>query len=290
MKSTSISIALLVLGSASLLGCSDPSPDLTSDGWLAAASPELDTSDVMVYKADRPVPESELFQLDPAAFGGEIMDPGVTWSGRFDLLEGAFVGGVFQATRGRYRVLYPGVVHGTIIVGNVSATVQGVTHQLHRGDSFLVTKGTEVVFETTTDMHQASFMGHFGSPDAPADFIVYRQGSAAGEDELSSVGTPADFNATVLEGDPSLDGRIDYAAEGELAGIFRATRSKLFIAGTPVTEHGAVLRYRMTLTGGDGIPHKLNPGDAYIVRSGRGLLLEIDGPSVQESFFAVRAP
>lgn len=85
-------------------------------------------------------------------------------------------------------------------------------------------------------------MGNFASPDMPGHFVVYRQGAVASEDELSSLGTPADLNATVLEGNPSLDGRIDYAAGSELAG------------------------------------------------SGSELLLEIDGPSVQESFFAVHAP
>lgn len=283
------SFCALVLG-ITAIGCTNETAPLAEDDAVSEAAQAINTDKVIVYEGGRPVPQTALSPLDPADFNGEIIDGGVDWSGRIDLLENSLIGGVFQATRGKYRVVYPGVVHATIIVGSLEATTGGHTYHLHRGDSFLVTKGTEVVFDTVGHMHQASFLGNFASPDMPGTFKVYRQGSSVDESELINLGTPADFNMTVLEGNPSLDARIDYAVGLESAGHFRITRSKLFVDPTTVTEHGAVTKYGMTMTMPNGTAYNLHAGDAYLVRAGSTQTWEVNGPSVYQAFFGVFVP
>jgi len=290
MKHAFVAGCMFILGSAALVGCVDSSSNLPFDESIAQSSQALEVGEVIVYEAGHPVDQSELSPLDPAAFGGEILDEGVEWSGRIDMMEGSLIAGVFQATEGKYRVVYPGAVHGTIKVGNVSATVGGVTHNLQAGDAFFVTKGTEVIFETHGQMHQASFMGNFASPDMPGQFIVYEHASAASEEELVPAVLPEGFEFTVYEGDPSLRYRIDYATGNELAGIIDTKRSDYLIHSTVFTEYGSELRYPVTITSNDGVPHTLMPGDAYLFKKGGELNVEIPGPSHQHTLFAVDTP
>jgi len=269
------------------IGCTN---EITSPGEEDAvfeAYQAINTDKVIVYEGGHPIPQSELSPLDPADFNGEILDGQAAWSGRIDLLENSLIGGAFQATRGKYRVVYPGVFHATLIVGEVKATSGGQTYHLHRGDSFLVSKGTEVVFETLGNQHQASFFGNFASPDMPPLFKVYRQGSIVDESEVISLGTPADFNMTVLEGNPSLDARIDYFIGVESAGHFRLTNSKLFVDPVSVTEHGSITRHGMSMTAPDGRSWHLHTGDAYLVRAGATLIWDVQGPAVYQAFFGV---
>jgi uncharacterized cupin superfamily protein len=282
------SFCALVLGLAAL-GCTATEP-LAEDEAVSETEQALNTNNIIVYEAGRRVPHNQLSPLDPDDFNAELLDCGVDWRGRIDLQEGSLIGGVLEATNGKYRQVYPGVFHATIIVGSLKAKTGGKTYNLQRGDSFLVTKGTEVVFETTGQMHQASFFGNFASPDMPGTFKVYKQGSTVPESELVNLGSPADFNMTVLEGNPSLDARIDYAVGLESAGHFRITNSKLFVDPTTVTEHGAVTKYGMTMTTLDGTEYTLHAGDAYLVRAGSTQTWEVNGPAVYQAFFGVFVP
>lgn len=290
MNTTMFRASFLALALGTLaLGCTSEIDPVDEGDDVSEASQAINTDNVIVYEGGRPVPQCELSPLDPADFNGEIIKD-ATWSGRIDLLEGSLIGGVFQSTRGKYRQVYPGVAHATIIVGDLKATVGGQTYHLHRGDSFLVTKGTDVVFETLSSRHQASFFGNFASPDAAPLFKVYRQGSIVPEADLVSLGTPADFNMTVLEGNPTLKARIDYAVGLESAGHFRITDSKLFVDPVSVTEHGAITRHGMSMTEPDGTRWNLHTGDSYLVRAGATLTWDVQGPAVYQAFYGVFVP
>lgn len=279
----------LALG-VTAMGCTNETAPLGEDDVVSEASQMINTDKVIVYERGRRVSQSELSPLALDVFNGELLDCDVEWSGRIDLLEGSLIGGVFQATEGKYRVVYPGVVHATIIVGDVDAETGGQTYHLREGDTFLVTKGTEVVFKTLSNKHQASFFGNYASPDMPGTFKVYKQGSVPDEADLISLGTPADFNMTVLEGDPTLEARIDYAVGLESAGHFRITKSKLFVDPVSVTEHGAVTKHGMIMTAPDGTEYSLHKGDGYLVRAGATLTWDVKGPAVYQAFYGVFVP
>jgi uncharacterized protein len=283
-------LALLTIGMLAL-GCASSSEPLDEiRESVGEVSQAIEVGEVVVYERGSVVPQAGMIPLDPAAFGAVVLEGEAAWSGRLDILEGALIGGVFQATKGKYGIVYPGVVHGTITVGEVIARSEGKTHHLTPGDSFLVTKGTYVEFETKGAMHQASFLGNFGSADGEAAFIVHQNDQIATDEELVSLGEPEDFNAVVIEGSPSLDARIDYAAPGEFGGIFQSTQGKYLVSSVHATEHGVVLRNAMTLKGADGVTRTLRAGDAYLVKRGGALEFGIPGPRMQHSFFAIEGP
>lgn len=283
------SLCSIVLGIAAM-GCTSEIIPLDDEEAIASAAQEINTNKIIVYEGGKPVAQNQLSPLNPADFNIQPLQGNVDYKGQIDVLEGDLIGGVFQATQGEYRQVFPGVFHATVIVGSLRAKTGGKTYHLKRGDSFLVTKGTEVDFKTDGARHQASFLGNFGSPDMPGTFKVYKQGSTVPESELITLGTPADFNMTVLEGDPVFEARIDYAQGFESAGHFRLERSTLFVNGTTVTEHGSVTKYGMTMTRPDGTAYTLHAGDSYIVRAGSTQTWEVNGPMIYQAFFGVFVP
>jgi len=269
------------------MGCTSEVTSDLEDEAIAEADQAINPSKIILYKAGKVIAGSELSALDPADYGAELLDDDVNWRGRIDLQEGTLEGGVLQSTKGTYRHVFPGVFHATLIVGSLKATVGGQTYHLKQGDTFLGTKGTEVIFETESNKYQASFFVNFASPDFPGIFKVYKKGSIPAEEDLITIGTPADFNMVVLEGDPTFRARIDYFQGVESAGHFRVPRTKLFVQSTTVTEHGAVTKGGMTLTKPDGTSYTFNEGDAYLNRSQSTQTWQVNSSTVNQAFFGV---
>ena len=59
--------------------------------------------------------------------------------------------------------------------------------------------------------------------------IVYRAGEKVPQAELQDLGPPEGLGGTVLEGDPKISARIDYAQGNLLGGVFQATRGTVLI-------------------------------------------------------------
>lgn len=263
---------------------SDPEEDAIAEADLA-----INPSKIILYKGGKAIDADELSAFNPADYGMDQLDPCVHLSGRIDLAEDTLEGGVIQATKGSYRHVFPGVFHATLIVGSVKATVGGQTYHLKQGDTFLGSKGTEVLFETKSNKFQASYFVNFASPDLPGIFKYYKKGSVPAEADLITLGTPADFNMVVLEGNPTFRARIDYYQGLESAGHFRVPRTKLFVQSTTVTEHGCVTKGGMTLTKPDGTSYTFDEGDAYLNRAHSTQTWQVDAAAVNQAFFGVFA-
>lgn len=114
--------------------------------------------------------------------------------------------------------------------------------------------------------------------------LVYRAGERVAESDLVDLGPPANLGGTVLEGDPRISARIDYARGGLLAGVFQATRGKARIR-FPFTEHATILHGEVELTDHWGNHARLGAGDSYLITQGSVVLWEVRGPAVQKTFF-----
>ncbi len=114
--------------------------------------------------------------------------------------------------------------------------------------------------------------------------IVYRKGAKVPESELVELGPPASLGGTVLEGDPRISARIDYAEGRLLGGVFQATGGKVRIE-FPFTEHATVLDGEVELTDQWGNNARLAPGDSYLIRQGSVILWEVRGQAMQKTFF-----
>jgi len=119
---------------------------------------------------------------------------------------------------------------------------------------------------------------------APPQMIVYRAGERVPESELIDLGPPEGLGGEVLEGDPRISARIDYAAGDLLAGVFQATRGKVLIH-FPFTEHATILKGEVTLTDEWGNRAHLGAGDSYFITQGSIILWEVRGDRVQKTFF-----
>jgi uncharacterized cupin superfamily protein len=114
--------------------------------------------------------------------------------------------------------------------------------------------------------------------------IVYQAGEKVPESELVDLGPPENLGGTVLEGDPKISARIDFAQGPLLAGVFQATRGKARIH-FPFSEHATILDGEVELTDQWGNNAKLEAGDSYFIRQGSVILWEVRGRAVQKTFF-----
>jgi len=119
---------------------------------------------------------------------------------------------------------------------------------------------------------------------APPPMIVYWAGEKVPESELIDLGPPEGLGGTVLEGDPKISARIDYAQGNLLAGVFQATRGTVLIH-FPFTEHATILSGEVTLTDEWGNTAHLGAGDSYFITQGSVILWEVRGQRVQKTFF-----
>lgn len=280
----------VLLAASLLMGGCDESPgfadrDVSNDD--IAGRSLIDATGIVVYRTGDKVPECNLVPLDPQEFGGELIDADVEWSGRLDLVTETLVGGVFQATRGSYRVVYPGSTHVTIHAGKVNVTTAEGTFKLRPGDSYLATTGAEVEFETVSPSYQASFLWNLAGPQRPPEFVVIPRGDELPASELGPVGTWEDLDSEVLDDDPQLSGRIDPFVYPETSGTFQSTRGVVHVNGNGTDEHGVVRLGHMTMTGSDGVPHELKKGDAFLMKHGTELLWSLDSKRVQVHFWGL---
>lgn len=124
----------------------------------------------------------------------------------------------------------------------------------------------------------------------PAAMIVYSPKGKASEDGFVSLGAPEGLGGQVLEGNPQIFARIDYARGPVAAGLFKATAGKIRIT-FPFTEHATILEGEVTLTDEAGNSHRYKAGDSYFIRQGQVILWEVKGKQVIKSFFnTVEAP
>jgi uncharacterized cupin superfamily protein len=114
--------------------------------------------------------------------------------------------------------------------------------------------------------------------------IVYRAGERVPESQLIDLGPPEGLGGEVLEGDPKISARIDYAAGDVLGGVFQATRGKVLIH-FPFSEHATILNGEVRLTDEWGNTAHLGAGDSYFITQGSVILWEVRGDRVQKTFF-----
>ncbi|UQA54769.1 hypothetical protein [Polyangium aurulentum] len=279
MKLALFAIGLFALGCGSI--------DAGNAELIDTAPSALEEAGIIHYESGVGVPESELSPLNPADFGGTV-EGDVEWSGRIDLLENGLIGGVFQATHGKHAVLYPGVLHATVHVGQVILTDEIGPHILGVGDSWLVTKGTYVEFEVKGPRFQASFLGNFNSEDAPGPVFVHQKGKGVPVSELGPFGEPADHGATVLKGDPEFSARIDYEQGSTFAGVYAATRGAYLLPNPPWNEHNTFITHGVLITNEDtGVTYHVKPGDSLLIKAGTPHSLASKTAQFQDSFLAV---
>lgn len=114
---------------------------------------------MIVYVPGQRVPESELIPLGtPEAEGGEILEGNISLSGRIDYDVGNIMGGIFESRgAGKARVTLPRTEHATVIYGQVKMTDEsGRVHVFREGDSYLMKRGTVIVWEQTCEILQKS--------------------------------------------------------------------------------------------------------------------------------------
>ncbi len=122
------------------------------------------------------------------------------------------------------------------------------------------------------------------TPLETGTMLVYRPGEKVPESELVDLGAPADLGGTVLDGDPRISARIDYAAGSLLAGVFQATPGRVRIE-FPFTEHATIVDGEVELTDQWGNHARLEAGDSYLITQGSVILWEVRGRAVQKTFF-----
>lgn len=100
------------------------------------------------------------------------------------------------------------------------------------------------------------------------------------------LGPPEGLGGKVLEGTPRISARVDYQADGMMAGIFESTTGKVEVT-FPFTEHATILEGEVKITDSSGAAHTHAPGDSYLIRQGDVVLWEVRGPRVRKSFFNI---
>lgn len=97
----------------------------------------------------------------PEDLGGETLDGNVRIEGATLLGTGRsrLSAGWFAATQGRFRLVYPFHEHATLVKGHVSLTreADGVTESFVPGDSWIIPKGTSIIWH----VHSAKAVKHF---------------------------------------------------------------------------------------------------------------------------------
>ncbi|APO70797.1 cupin domain-containing protein (plasmid) [Rhizobium gallicum] len=98
----------------------------------------------------------------PEDIGAETVSDPIQCFGRIDLgsPKGPVFGGLYAATRGIYRVVYPFHEHATVLQGEVELTDErtGATNLYRQGDSWLIKKGTPVRWAIKSDRVLKSYL------------------------------------------------------------------------------------------------------------------------------------
>jgi uncharacterized cupin superfamily protein len=275
-----------VLFAAGILaaGCAPYEPVSTAESSLTEGA-------MIVYPIGHSVPASELIDLGPpSGLGATVLEGDPRISARIDYAENGMTAGVFQGTRGKALIHFPFTEHATILFGQATLTDQaGNTHVFKPGDSYLIRQGSDVLLDVEGSFFQKSFFNRVEPADAPGPMKVYPLGVPVPASELMDLGSPSNLGGTVLEGDPTISARVDYAGGGLTAGVFQATQGKGLIH-FPFTEHASFFHGQARLTDESGVTHVFNPGDSYLIKQGSNIVWDTSGRSVQKSFFNFAQP
>ncbi|MFT3770244.1 MAG: cupin domain-containing protein [Minicystis sp.] len=278
---------ILFLTALLATGCAVPSSaEITGESASA-----LTQGQMIVYEAGHAISQDQLVDLGPPeGLGGTVLagDPHI--SARVDYADNGLLGGVFQATSGKVLIHFPFTEHATILDGEVALTDEDGNHAvLKPGDSYFIKQGSNIVWEVSGDRVQKSFFNRTEAADAPGPMVIYPKGSTADADDLVDLGPPSALGGTVLDGDPHISARIDYASAGLADGIFQATRGTVLV-DFPFTEHATVLRGKFTLVDETGATHEFKPGDSYLIAQGSEIHWDVQVRRTQKSFFNVTQP
>jgi uncharacterized cupin superfamily protein len=115
---------------------------------------------MIVYDAHKKVAQSELADLGaPEGLGGTVVSGDPAISARIDYAHGPATAGVFQATRGDARIMFPFTEHATVLSGAVTLTDQtGARQRLDVGDSYLIRQGSSIFWHVGRSRVQKSFL------------------------------------------------------------------------------------------------------------------------------------
>jgi uncharacterized cupin superfamily protein len=98
----------------------------------------------------------------PEDIGAQTLDGAVKVAGKivFGSLDAPVSGGLYAATRGRYRVVYPFDEHATLIDGELAITdeASGETVVYGPGDAWIIAAGTAVVWDIRSDAIRKSYL------------------------------------------------------------------------------------------------------------------------------------
>ena len=257
----------------------------------AGTASSLEKGMMIVYRAGEKVPESELADLGaPENLGGTVLEGDPRISARIDYADGRLLAGVFQATPGKLRIVFPFTEHATILNGEVELTDEwGNNARLEAGDSYFIRQGSVILWEVRGQAVQKTFFNRTEESGSPAPMVVYKEHDEVPQSELTDLGSPDSLGGTVLSGDPRLSGRIDYQGRAATAGVFQATRGDAQIL-FPFTEHSTVIGGAVTLRDEAGRTHRLDPGDSYLIKQDSSIFWHVARAHVQKSFFNVVEP
>ncbi len=243
-----------------------------------------DDGEIIVYRRGEAVPQQQLVDLGaPGELGGEVLEGDPTISARVDFADGVFTAGVFQATRGKVLIHFPFTEHATILSGSVELTdATGVNVTLRPGDSYLITQGSDIVWDVRGALVQKSFANRVEAQDRPGPMRVYRAHGGVADDELIELGPPEALGGVTLDGDPQVSARFDLPDVS--AGLMEITEGVLRI-DFAFAAHATVASGRLRLTDGAGCATTLRAGDAYFVQPGAVVTYDLGHRPLLQSFF-----
>ena len=98
----------------------------------------------------------------PEDIGGTTIEGPIKVAGKllFGTLETAVSGGLYSATKGKYRVVYAFHEHATLLDGDLAITDEatGTTTVYGPGDSWIIAKGTAVVWDIRSDHIRKTYL------------------------------------------------------------------------------------------------------------------------------------
>jgi uncharacterized cupin superfamily protein len=98
----------------------------------------------------------------PEDIGATTLEGPIQVAGKllFGTLQTPVSGGLYSATRGRYRVVYPFHEHATLLDGELAITDEatGQTNVYGPGDSWIIAKGSAVIWEIRSDLIRKSYL------------------------------------------------------------------------------------------------------------------------------------
>jgi len=99
---------------------------------------------------------------NPEAIGSETVEGDIKCAGSFDIgsPDAPVFGGQYSVTRGKYRVTYGFHEHATLLDGEVALTNEatGETVVYGPGDSWIIAKGTPVLWDIRSDEARKSYI------------------------------------------------------------------------------------------------------------------------------------